>query len=141
MRHALSLSALALVASLAGGGCAQLRYAETAVGGAIDNPVTVAAPWGEVFCGRGVVCAEIEVLRVDAEERDGGRVDVLLHNRTAEARAVQVALEIVSGDGVKVDSTNFQDIALEARQERTFTMPGIHRQGHRIRVLLRQRAS
>lgn len=81
------------------------------------------------------------MLRVDAEERDGGRIDVLLHNRTGEARAVQVALEILTSEGVKVDSTNFQDVAVEARQERTFSMPGVHRQGHRVRVLLRQRTS
>jgi hypothetical protein len=141
MRRVLSLLALSFSVVAGLGGCAQARYAETAVGAAVDNPVTIEASWGEVSCGRGVICAEIEVLRVDAEERDGGRIDVLLHNRTGEARAVQVALEILTADGVKVDATNFQDIAVEARQERTFSMPGIHRKGHRIRVLLRQRAS
>lgn len=123
------------------GGCAQVRYAETAVGGAIDNPVTVPASWGEVYCGRGVVCAEVEVVRVDAEHRDGGTVDVILHNRTGEARAIQVSLEVIDDKGVKVDSTNFEDVALEARQERSFTMKGINRLGHQLRVVLRQRAS
>ena len=33
-------------------GCAQVRYAETAVGQAIDNPVTQTYDWGEVHCGR-----------------------------------------------------------------------------------------
>jgi hypothetical protein len=141
MRRLLPWLALCVVSSSLSLGCAQLRYAETAVGAAVDNPVTLTTAWGEVTCGRGVLCAEIEVLRVDAEERDGGRIDVLLHNRTGEARAVQIALEILSVDGVKVDGTNYQDIAVEARQERTFSMPGINRQGHRIRVLLRQRAS
>jgi hypothetical protein len=141
MRRVSFVFSLFFVFALGLVGCAQARYAETAVGAAVDNPVTIEAAWGEVACGRGVVCAEIEVLRLDAEERDGGRIDVLLHNRTGEARAVQVALEILTTDGVKVDATNFQDIAIEARQERTFSMPGIHRKGHRVRVLLRQRAS
>ncbi len=136
-----SLAVSALLSASLSGGCAQVRYAETGIGGAIDNPVTVPAAWGEVYCGRGVVCAEIEVLRLDAEERDGGRIDVALHNRTGEARAIQISLEIMNSSGVKVDSTNFQDFALEARQERTFTMPGIHRAGHKVRVLIRQRAS
>jgi hypothetical protein len=133
------LSAAAAVAL--SGGCAQVRYAETAVGGAIDNPVTVPAAWGEVYCGRGVVCAEVEVVRVDAENRDGGTVDVILHNRTGGPRALQVSLEVIDRNGVKVDATNFQDVALEARQERSFTMKGINRTGHTLRVLLRQRAS
>lgn len=136
-----SLALSAVLSASVFGGCAQVRYAETGIGGAIDNPVTVPAAWGEVYCGRGVVCAEIEVLRVDAEERDGGRIDVNLHNRTGDARAIQIALEVINSSGVKVDATNFQDFALEARQERTFTMPGIHRAGHKIRVVLRQRAS
>jgi hypothetical protein len=137
----LMLGLVSATAAIAFSGCAQVRYAETAVGGAIDNPVTVPAAWGEVYCGRGVVCAEVEVLSLSAENRDGGTVDVLLHNRTGEARAIQVALEVIDSKGVKVDETNFQDLALEARQERTFSMPGINRTGHQLRVVLRQRAS
>lgn len=139
MHHLFALSVPSLVAVFAFG-CAQARYAETSVGAAIDNPVTVTASWGEVYCGRGVVCAEVEVLRLDAEDRDGGKIDVLLHNRTADSRSIQIALEVLSPDGVKVDATNFQDFALEPRQERTFTMPGVNRTGHKVRVLLRQRA-
>lgn len=140
--HKLVFGLLSAVCAVAfSGGCAQVRYAETAVGGAIDNPVTVPASWGEVYCGRGVVCAEVEVLTVNAENRDGGTVDVVLHNRTGEARAIQVALEVIDSKGVKVDETNFQDLALEARQERTWSMPGINRTGHQLRVVLRQRAS
>lgn len=133
------LSAACAVAFFSG--CAQVRYAETAVGGAIDNPVTVPASWGEVYCGRGVVCAEVEVVSVNAENRDGGTVDVVLHNRTGEARAIQVSLEVIDSKGVKVDATNFEDVAIEARQERTFTMKGVNRIGHQLRVVLRQRAS
>ena len=137
----LDLVFASVVTAIVSGACAQVRYAETAVGGAIDNPVTVAASWGEVYCGRGVVCAEVEVVRVDAENRDGGAVDVTLHNRTGEARAVQVSLEVVDDHGVTVDATNFEDIALEARQQRTFTMKGVHRVDHKLRVIVRARAS
>ncbi|MFZ9887532.1 MAG: hypothetical protein ACO3JL_08520 [Myxococcota bacterium] len=136
-RFALAFSVFTMVPL----GCAQGRYATTNLGQMIDNPVTVAAPWGEVFCGRGTICAEVEVLRLDAEDREGGEVAVLLHNRTGAARAVQVGLELLDPSGVAVDTTNFEDLALEARQERRFTMPGFYRPGHKVRVVLRQRAS
>lgn len=122
-------------------GCAQVRYAQTSVGQAVDNPVVITADWGEVSCGRGTVCAEVEVLRVDTEQRDMGRIDVLLHNRTTGPVAVQVTLEVLGPDGIVVDRTNAEDVALEALQERSFTMPGIYRPNHKVRVLLRQRAS
>ena len=62
------LSLLAFV--VLGMGCAQVRYAQTDLEQAIDNPVTKTFPWGEVYCGRGTVCAEVEVLRVDIEPND-----------------------------------------------------------------------
>ncbi len=122
-------------------GCAQMRYAQTSIGQAIDNPVTVQFPWGEVYCGRGTVCAEIEVLRVDFEKRNGGRVEVTLHNRTGLSLSGQIALEIVAETGARLDSTMFQNIALPPRQEFVWEMPGIYHVGGKIRVLLRQRTN
>jgi hypothetical protein len=122
-------------------GCAQMRYAQTSIGQAIDSPVTVSFSWGEVYCGRGQVCAEVEVKRVDFEKRNGGRVEVTLHNRTGLSLSAQIALEIVSETGARLDSTMFQNIALPPRQEIVWEMPGIYHEGGKIRVLLRQRSN
>jgi hypothetical protein len=120
-------------------GCAQAQYAQTNMGQAIDNAVTQTFAWGEVYCGRGKVCAEVEVLRVDFENRDSGRVEVTLHNRTGVSVAVQIGLEILDESGARLDSTTFQDVALPARQEKVWEMPGIYKKGGKIRVILRQR--
>jgi hypothetical protein len=117
--------------------CAQVRYAQTEVGQTIDNPVTQTYPWGEVYCGQGTVCAEIEVRRVDVEDEDGGRVQVTLHNRTGEQVAAQIQLQILDGTGAELDSTNFENVPLQPRQEMTYEMPGVYRKGAKVRVVLR----
>src|SRR5688572_8690484 len=119
--------------------CAQMRYGQTSIGQAIDNPVTQEFAWGEVYCGQGTVCAEVEVLRVDIDDRDGGRVEVTLHNRTSEKVAVQIALEIVAENGTRLDKSTFQEVPLAPRQEAVWEMPGIYRKGARVRVSLRTR--
>lgn len=118
-------------------GCAQVRYAETAVGQAIDNPVTQTYDWGEVHCGRGTICAEVEVLRVDTENAAGGKVDVTLHNRTDAQSGLQIALEIRDANGAKLDGTPFQNVAVEPRGETVFSFPGLYQPGTKVRVLLR----
>jgi hypothetical protein len=120
--------------------CAQVRYAQTEVGQAVDNPVTQTYPWGEVYCGQGTVCAEIEVRRVDVEDVDGGRVQVTLHNRTGEQVAAQIQLQILDAAGTELDATNFENIPLQPRQETTYEMPGVYRQGAKVRVVLRARS-
>lgn len=121
--------------------CAQARYARTSVEQAVDNPVTQSYDWGEVHCYQGTVCAEIEVLRVDIEERDGGRIEVVLHNRTGESVAGQIAIQVLDQNGAKLDESNYQDIALPPRQETSWDMPGIFRTGASIRILLRARGA
>lgn len=140
LMRALPLAAFVVAGTATlGTGCAQLRYAGTEIGQAVDNPVTQQYSWGEVYCGRGTVCAEVEVRRVDIEQRDGGEVAVFFHNRTGDSLAVQVSLEVLDQNGAKVDGTNFEDMGLAPRQEREFRMPGIARPGHKVRVLIRQR--
>lgn len=119
--------------------CAQVRYAQTSIGQAINNPVTREFAWGEVYCGQGTVCSEIEVISVDIEKRDGGRIDVRLHNRTGNFAAVQIALEIVAPNGTKLDDTNFEDVGISPRQERLWSMPGIYKNNAKVRVMLRAR--
>jgi hypothetical protein len=143
-RNANRMRLITLSMALIGAGlfvaCAQARYAQTGVGQAIDNPVTQTYPWGEVYCGQGTVCAEIEVRRVDVEDRDGGRVQVTLHNRTGAQVAAQIQLQILDGSGTELDSTAFENVPLQPRQETTYEMPGVYRQGAKVRVVLRARS-
>lgn len=125
------------VSTLTMGSCAQMKRAQTGIGQAIHNPVTQTFQWGEVYCGQGEVCGEVEVIRVDVENRDGGRVDVTLHNRTGDQVAVQIALEILAANGSTLDRTSFFNVALQPRQEQNWTMPGIMRAGQKVRVSLR----
>ena len=137
----ISIGCLSLMLFLSLEGCTQMRYAQTSLGRAIDNPATIQFAWGEVYCGRGAVCSEIEVVSVDFEKRDGGRAEVTLRNRTGMSVAGQIALEIVSDTGARLDATTFQNIVLPPRQEIIWEMPGVYRLGGKIRVMLRQRVT
>ncbi len=119
--------------------CAGLRRAETGVEQAVDNRTTIPFEWGEVYCGEGTVCSEIEVTRVDVEQRNGGTVSVMFHNRTGYQAAFQVSLEIVDANGVRLDGTNYEDFGLQPRNDRRYEMPGIYKEGAKVRVLLRGR--
>ncbi len=133
MRHFLFACFLFVLAT----GCAQLRYAETGIGQAIDNPVTQTYDWGEVYCGRGTICAEVEVIRVDTESVENGRIEVTLHNRTDHQSGLQIAVEIRNNDGTRLDNTPYQNVAVEPRGETVFEFPGIYQPGAKVRVLLR----
>lgn len=118
--------------------CAGMRQAQTGIRQAINNPVEQKFKWGEVYCGQGTVCGEIEVVRVDFENRDAGQVQVTLHNRTGLDLQAQIALEIYNDEGAQLDQSNFQDLGIPASQNRTWTMPGIYQKGAKIRVVLRK---
>ena len=133
MRHVLFACFLIVLAT----GCAQLRYAETGIGQAIDNPVTQTYDWGEVHCGRGTICAEVEVIRVDTESVENGRIEVTLHNRTDHQSGLQISVEIRNNDGTRLDNTPYQNVAVEPRGETVFEFPGIYQPGAKVRVLLR----
>src|SRR3989338_9105421 len=83
--------------------CAGVRQAQTGIRQGINNSVDQQFSWGEVYCGQGTVCSEIEVLRVDFENRNGGQVQVTLHNRTGLDLQAQIGLEIVNDDGAGLD--------------------------------------
>lgn len=120
-----------------GSGCVKAKYAKTTIGQTFHKAENQEFAWGEVYCGDGEVCAEVEVVRVDVENRDGGRVDVTLHNRTGDQVAVQIAIEILAANGSMVDRTNFYNVALQPRQEQFWTMPGIMKAEHKVRISLR----
>lgn len=135
MKKVLVLSCL--FAAIMSSGCSQMKYAQTGIDQTIHNAVTKQFEWGEVYCGQGVVCAEVEVRRVDVENRDGGRVDVVLHNRTGTQVAAQIGLEVLSPEGAVLDRTTFFNIALQPRAEQFWSMPGIMQKNQKIRVSLR----
>jgi hypothetical protein len=129
----------AVIASLGLIGCASMKYGSTSLGQAFHGEKKIAYDWGEVYCGEGTVCAEVEVLRVDFENRDDGRVEVTLHNRTGSQVAVQISLEILADNGSRLDSSGWQDVPLQPRQETVYDLPGVYKRGGKIRVMLRTR--
>ena len=118
--------------------CAGVRQMQTGIRQGINNSVTQDFSWGQVYCGQGTVCSEIEVLRVDFEDRTGGTVEITLHNRTGLGLQVQIALEILNAQGARLDSTNFQNVGIPASQEKVWSMPGVYQKGAKIRVILRK---
>lgn len=118
--------------------CAGMRQAQTGIRQTINNPVEQKFKWGEVYCGQGTICGEIEVVRVDFENRNGGQVQVTLHNRTGLDLQAQISLEIYNDEGAQLDQSNFQNIGMPASQNRVWTLPGIYQKGAKIRVVLRK---
>lgn len=118
--------------------CAGVRRAQTGIRQGINNASLQQFAWGDVYCGEGTVCSEIEVLRVDFENRNGGQVQVTLHNRTGVDLQAQIALEIMNKEGARLDQTTFQNVGIPASQEKIWTLPGIYQEGAKIRVVLRK---
>ena len=79
----------------------------------------------------------MEVLRVDMENTENGKVEVTLHNRTDHQSGLQIAVEIRADNGTRLDSTPYQNVAVEPRGETVFDFPGIYQPGAKVRVLLR----
>lgn len=139
MRFFKGLIVLSLVAGIVSlGGCStQMRYLQTGIDRTLNPPVTQDFPWGQIHCGEGVVCAEVGVVRVDYEDRDGGRVEVVLQNRTSSQIGLQIAIEIIGPNGARLDYSRPENVAIQPRQNYTWQMPGIYQRGGKIRVLLR----
>ncbi len=133
MKYLVPTLTLILLAS-----CAGVRRAQTGLRQAINNSSTQDFEWGQVYCGQGTVCSEVEVLRVDFQDRNGGNVEVTLHNRTGVSLQVQIALEILNAQGARIDSTNFQNVGIPGSQEKVWSMPGVYQKGAKIRVILRK---
>ena len=118
--------------------CAGVRQAQTGIRQGINNSVDQEFSWGSVYCGQGTVCSEVEVLRVDFENRNGGQVQVTLHNRTGLDLQVQIALEIINSEGARLDQSTFQNVGIPASQQAVWMMPGIYQKGAKIRVIMRK---
>jgi hypothetical protein len=121
--------------------CSTSQSALRVVTTTVDDSSIAADSWGEVVCGRGALCADVQVVRVDVLSDPPGSVSVTLHNRSSAPIAAQVELEVIDDQGIVIDATNWQDVPLEARQAHRFVVPAIAQPGHRIRVSLRDRSS
>ena len=55
-----------------------LKRAQTGLARGIAGSDTIQVHGHEVYCSEGKVCAEVEVLAIGVEDRDGGKVKVTL---------------------------------------------------------------
>lgn len=131
-QYAIFLAFLAVVLS----SCTPLKRAQTGMARAIAGSDTIKIGVHEVYCSEGKVCAEVDVLAIDAEDRDGGKVKVTLKNRTGNTALVQIRLQIKNPNGELYTETRPENVAIPATQEKTYDMPGVHRKGAIVRVLL-----
>ena len=99
--------------------CVAAREATVVAENVVDGPVVKEYPWGRVECGRGAVCSEVSISRVDVHS---GPVAVTLENRTLNDVAVQVALETFDTSGGHTDLTSYQDLALAPRSKSVLTL-------------------
>jgi hypothetical protein len=117
--------------------CTPLKRAQTGLARGIAGSSLTTVGGHEVYCSEGKVCAEIDVLAISVEDRDGGRVRVTLKNRTGNTALVQIRLQIKNKDtGEIITETRSENVALPATQEKVYEMPGVNRQGSVVRVLL-----
>ncbi|HXW53473.1 MAG TPA: hypothetical protein VEL47_05140 [Myxococcota bacterium] len=117
--------------------CTPLKRAKTGVTRAIAGSETTNVGGHEVYCSEGEVCAEIDVLAVSVEDRDGGRVRVTLKNRTDNTALIQIRLQIKNPTTGEVFSeTRPENVAIPATQEKIYEMPGVFKKGAVVRVLL-----
>lgn len=125
------LTALLLAAS-----CTPLKRAQTGIARGIGGSEVIMVDGHEVYCSQGRVCAEVDVLSISVEDRDGGKVRVVLKNRTGNNALLAIRLEIKSASGEVLTETRPEQVALPATQEKTYEMPGVYKKGATVRVLL-----
>lgn len=116
--------------------CTPLKRAQTGLARGIAGSTKVEIDGNEVYCSEGKVCAEVEVMAIWVEDRDGGTVRVVLKNRTGNTALVQIRLEIRSASGEVLTETRPENFSLPPTQEKSYEMRGIARKGAKVRVLL-----
>ncbi len=136
MKGIISLIMIA-AATLVIGSCTPIKRAQTGLARSIAGSEVIKVGDHEVYCSEGKVCAEVDVLAISAEDRDGGRVRVTLKNRTGNTALVQIRLQIRNaGNGDILTETRPENVALPGTQEKIYEMPGVNRHGGVVRVLL-----
>ena len=90
----------------------------------------------EIYCSQGRVCAEIDVLKIDVEDKDGGKVKITLKNRTGDTSLIQIHLQVIGADGDILTETKPENFTLPPTQEKIYQMPGVARKNSHVRVFL-----
>lgn len=90
----------------------------------------------EVYCSLGLICSEIDVLAINKEDRDGGKVMITFKNRTGNNAIFQVRLEILNAQNEILSHTRPENVAIGATQEKIYEMPGLYKKNGKIRVIL-----
>jgi|GEM_PF-1728523 len=117
--------------------CTPMKRAQTGVARAIAGSEAINVGGHEVYCSQGEVCAEVDVLAISVEDRDGGKVKVTLKNRTGETALIQIRLQIKNpATGEVISETRPENVAIPPTQEKIYEMPGIYKKGAVVRVLL-----
>jgi hypothetical protein len=117
--------------------CTPLKRAQTGMARAIAGSETIKVGGHEVYCSEGKVCAEIDVIAIGVEDRDGGKVKVTLKNRTGNTALVQIRLQIFNpNSGEVLSETRSENVAIPPTQEKIYEMPGVYKKGSLVRVLL-----
>lgn len=128
---------LALVLVIISSSCTPLKRAQTGMARAIAGSETISVDNHEVYCSEGKVCAEVEVLTIDVEDRDGGKVTVNLKNRTGNTALVQIHLQIKDRMSGRIyTETRAENVAIKPTEEKIYEMPGLYKKGALVRVLL-----
>jgi hypothetical protein len=136
MMRIIVLSIMALIAMFIAS-CTPMKRAQTGLARSIAGSEVIKVGGHEVYCSQGKVCAEVDVLAIAVEDRDGGRVRVTLKNRTGNVALVQIRLQIKDKDsGEILSETRPENVALPGTQEKIYEMPGVYRKGALVRVQL-----
>lgn len=116
--------------------CTPLKRAQTGLARSIAGQETIQVGSHEVYCSEGKVCAEIDVQSIVAEDKDGGRVKVILKNRTGNTALIQIRLQIKNAQGEVVNESRPENVPIPPTQEKTYEMPGLNKKGGKVRVIM-----
>jgi hypothetical protein len=116
--------------------CTPMKRAQTGIARSIAGSTEIKIDGNEVYCSQGEVCSEVDVVAIAMEDRNGGKVRVTLKNRTGNTALIQIRLEVKSPQGEVLVETRPENFVLPPTQEKTYEMPGIARQGAKLRVIL-----
>lgn len=127
----------AIATSIIFTGCTPLKRAQTGMARAIAGSDVREVNGHEVYCSEGKVCSEIDVLSISAEDRDGGRVRVVLKNRTGNTALVKIGIEIRDRKtGEILAKSRPENVAIPPTEEKVYDMPGINKEHALLRVLM-----
>ncbi len=125
-----------ILASLFFTSCTPMKQAQTSIARGIGGSKVIEVNGHEVYCSQGRVCAEVDVLSIDADNSDYGKVRVTFKNRTGDSVLVKIKLEIRNENNGMLDETRPENFPIPPTQEATYEYSGISRKNSKVRVLL-----